>query len=174
MQFKTKRRWLPRPAWITLSDRNGTNRLHKGRKRNSNLRRLTSMRSNGDWQRRELNDMRSITSSIELLVPVLTQLLILFDGMNTHGLNRTGMRPPNGPGIFGVLAPWTISSWLLTWSTCGALLWPTSGPARMFTSVCLPHMCWKHTTTRLTMIHTNYAAVQKICLHPAVHKLLQQ
>ena len=81
--------------------------------RDSSLRRFASMRSSGDWPRRELNSRWSINSSVEPLEPALTLLLIPSDGASTRGLNRTGMKPPNGPAIFGVLAPWTTCSWLL-------------------------------------------------------------
>ena len=119
--------------------------------RDGSLRRFTSVTSNGDWPRRELNSRWSITSSVE---PALTLLLIPLDGVSTHGLNRTGTKPLNGPVIFGVLALWTTSNWLLTWSAYWAWLQPTSRPARMFMSAHPHHMCWKHKTIRLTMICT--------------------
>ena len=42
--------------------------------------------------------------------PVLTLLLILWDGVNTHGLNKTSTRPLNGLGISVAPDPWGISS----------------------------------------------------------------
>ena len=124
------------------------------KEQDSSLGRFASARSKGDWPRRELNSRQSITSSIEPLEPAPTLLLIPSDGASTLGLNRTGMEPPNGPVIFGVLASWTTSSWLLAWSAHGAWLWPTGGLTRMFRSACPPCMCLKCTTIRLTMICT--------------------
>ena len=154
MHFETKRRWPHRLSWITSCSKNGTKRPPKRKSRDGSLRRFANMRSNEDWPRRELNDRQSITSSIEPLEPALTLLLIPSDGVSTHGLNRTSTKPPNGPAIFGVLALWTTSSWLLAWSAHGAWLWPTGGLTRMFRSACPPCMCLKCTTIRLTMICT--------------------
>ena len=154
MHFETKRRQPHRPFWITSCSKNRTKRPLKRKSRDGSLRRFASMRSSGDWPRRELNGRQSIISSVEPLEPAPTLSLIPLDGVSTHGLNRTGTKPPNGPAIFGVLALWTTSSWPLTWSAHGAWLWPNNRPTRMFTSVHPPHMCWKCTTIRLTMIHT--------------------
>ena len=86
------------------------NRLPKGRKRNTSPEKLASMRSNEDWPRRGLNDRRNIIKSEGPLGLVLTLSLIPSDGVSTHGLNRTSMRPLNGLGTCGVPAPWTINN----------------------------------------------------------------
>ena len=73
-------------------------------------KKLTSMRSNEDWPRRELNDRRSITESEGPLGLVLTLSLIPSDGVSTHGPNRTSTRPPNELGTCGAPAPWIINN----------------------------------------------------------------
>ena len=105
-----KKRWPLRLPRTALNDRNRMNKQPKGRKRNMSPEKLTSMRSNEDWPRRELNDRRSITESEGPLGLAQTLSLIPLDGVSTHGLNRTSMRPPNGLGTCGALAPWTINN----------------------------------------------------------------
>ena len=75
-----------------------------------NPEKLTSVRSNEDWPRKELNDRRSITESEGPLGLVLTLSLIPSDGVSTHGPNRKSMRPLNGLGTCGVPAPWVINN----------------------------------------------------------------
>ena len=84
-------------------------KLPGGRKRNVSPRKLASMRPNGNWPRRELND-RSITGSEGPPELVLTLSLISSDGVSTCGLNRTSTRLQNGLGTCGVPAPWTINN----------------------------------------------------------------
>ena len=93
-----------------IKQQDGMNKPPEGRKRNVSLKKLTSMRPNGGWPRRELNGRRNITGSGGPPELVLTLSLIPLDSVSTHGLNRTSIRPPNGLGTCGVPAPWTINN----------------------------------------------------------------
>ena len=101
------------------------------------LRKPTSMRPNGGWQSRGLSNKKNTTRSGGPPELVLTRSPILLDGVNTHGPNRTSMRPPNGLGICGAQAPWTTNNWQPIWSARGALLRLTSRPGQNV-YICLP------------------------------------
>ena len=95
-------------------------------KRNVSPEKLTGMRSNKDWPRRELNDRRSITESRGSLGLVLTLLLIPSDGVSTCGPNRKSMRPPEWAGDdkwgFGYLIGWSVGGTSCTLQTLYAWL----------------------------------------------------
>ena len=120
-----------------------------------NPEKLTGAKSNEDWPRKELNNRRSITESKGPLGLVLTLLLIPSDGASICGPNRKSTRPLNGLGTCGAPAPMDhqqlavhmVCSWGLVKAyqqTC----------IRMSISVHPPCMYSRHTTIRLTMIHT--------------------
>ena len=62
------------------------------------------------WRRKELGGKKNIIMSEGPLGPVLTPLLIPWDGVSTNGPRKRDMRVPHGLEIYGVPAPWTISS----------------------------------------------------------------
>ena len=109
------------PGHLRLHHMTGTGqRDHPNERGGMSLKKLASTKSNEGWLKRELSNRNGITSCVELLEPVPILLLILLDGVSTHGQSRTNTRPPNGLAISGVLAPWTTSNLLLVWSPRGA------------------------------------------------------
>ena len=62
------------------------------------------------WRRKELGGKKNIIMSEGPLGPVLTPLLIPWDGVSMNGPRKRDMRVPHGLETYGAPAPWTISS----------------------------------------------------------------
>ena len=90
--------------WTTSNDRNGMSKLPKGRKRNVSPKKLTSMRPNGNWPRRELND-RSITGSEGPLELILTLSLIPLRWCEYTWAKQEKYEPPEWSGDLWSISP---------------------------------------------------------------------
>ena len=105
-----KKRKLLEPPLTGSGDRN---EMKRPLRRNGGS---TSSAESGDmmlgigWRRKELSGKKNIIMSKGSLGPVLTPLLIPWDGASMNGPRKKDMRVPNGLETYGVPAPWTISS----------------------------------------------------------------